>query len=151
MPICIWKTRKPSVSSTPNPKTSPKATATPEALPYKHREAPSADGASLLFFRVFIAQHIDLVGKSCKFFVAEPLGLTDDVQQPLAGGQKLFIDAVGTTAAVGLLGQLHDAAFGGAFLGIQTMRALAVNIGFNIFAFYSFGAALFSFVLYLMV
>ena len=43
------------------------------------------------------------------------------------------------------------AAFGGAFLGIQTMRALAVNIGFNIFAFYSFGAALFSFVLYLMV
>ena len=43
------------------------------------------------------------------------------------------------------------AAFGGAFLGIQTMRALAANIGFNIFAFYSFGAALFSFVLYLMV
>ena len=43
------------------------------------------------------------------------------------------------------------AAFGGAFLGIQTMRALAVNIGFNIFAFYSFGAALLSFVLYLMV
>lgn len=43
------------------------------------------------------------------------------------------------------------AAFGGAFLGIQTMRALAANIGFNIFAFYSFGAALLSFVLYLMV
>ena len=43
------------------------------------------------------------------------------------------------------------AAFGGAYLGIQTMRALAANIGFNIFAFYSFGAALFSFVLYLMV
>lgn len=43
------------------------------------------------------------------------------------------------------------AAFGGAYLGIQTMRALAVNIGFTIFAFYSFGAALFSFVLYLMV
>ena len=43
------------------------------------------------------------------------------------------------------------AAFGGAYLGIQTMRALAANIGFNIFAFYSFGAALLSFVLYLMV
>ena len=42
-------------------------------------------------------------------------------------------------------------AFGGAYLGIQTMRALAANIGFNIFAFYSFGAALLSFVLYLMV
>ena len=43
------------------------------------------------------------------------------------------------------------AAFGGAYLGIQTMRALAANIGFHIFAFYSFGAALLSFVLYLMV
>ena len=42
-------------------------------------------------------------------------------------------------------------AFGGAYLGIQTMRAMAANIGFNIFAFYSFGAALLSFVLYLMV
>jgi len=43
------------------------------------------------------------------------------------------------------------AAFGGAYFGIQTMRLLAANIGFTIFAFYSFGAALLSFVLYLMV
>ena len=43
------------------------------------------------------------------------------------------------------------AAFGGAFYGIRAMRLLAVNIGFSIFAFYSFGAALLSFVLYLMV
>lgn len=43
------------------------------------------------------------------------------------------------------------AAFAGAFAGIQAMRMLAVNIGFSIFAFYSFGAAVLSFVLYLMV
>lgn len=43
------------------------------------------------------------------------------------------------------------AAFAGAYIGIRGMRMLAVNIGFSIFAFYSFGAALLSFVLYLMV
>ena len=43
------------------------------------------------------------------------------------------------------------AAFGGAYVGIRAMRMLAVNIGFSIFAFYSFGAALLSFMLYLMV
>lgn len=43
------------------------------------------------------------------------------------------------------------AAFAGAYAGIGAMRMLAVNIGFSIFAFYSFGAALLSFVLYLMV
>ena len=43
------------------------------------------------------------------------------------------------------------AAFGGTYLGIKIMRALAVNIGFSLFALYSFGAALISFVLYLMV
>lgn len=42
-------------------------------------------------------------------------------------------------------------AFGGAYLGIRTMRVLAVNIGYGLFVFYSFGAALLSFVLYLMV
>ena len=43
------------------------------------------------------------------------------------------------------------AAFLGAYGGIRAMRMLAVNIGFSIFAFYSFGAALLSFMLYLMV
>lgn len=41
------------------------------------------------------------------------------------------------------------AAFAGVFLGIKAMRMLAVNIGFNIFAFYSLGVALFSFILFL--
>ena len=41
------------------------------------------------------------------------------------------------------------AAFGGVFLGVKTMRILAVNIGFNAFAFYSLGVALFSFILFL--
>lgn len=41
------------------------------------------------------------------------------------------------------------AAFVGVFLGIKAMRMLAVNIGFNVFAFYSLGIALFSFILFL--
>lgn len=43
------------------------------------------------------------------------------------------------------------AAFGGTYLGIRAMRLLAANIGFSIFALYSVGAALLSFLLYLMV
>lgn len=43
------------------------------------------------------------------------------------------------------------AAFGGTYLGIRMMRVLAVNIGFSMFAYYSFGAALLSFMLYLMM
>ncbi len=43
------------------------------------------------------------------------------------------------------------AAFGGACFGVRAMRMLAVNIGFTFFAFYSFGAAVLSFMLYLMV
>ena len=41
------------------------------------------------------------------------------------------------------------AAFAGVFLGVKAMRALAVNIGFNLFAYYSLGIALFSFILFL--
>ena len=41
------------------------------------------------------------------------------------------------------------AAFVGVFLGIKVMRILAVNIGFNMFAFYNLGLALFSFILFL--
>ncbi len=41
------------------------------------------------------------------------------------------------------------AAFAGCFFGIKVMRILAVNIGFNSFAFYSLGIALFSFILFL--
>ena len=43
------------------------------------------------------------------------------------------------------------AAFGGAYTGIKAMRLLAVNIGYTVFALYSIGAALLSFLLYLMV
>jgi len=41
------------------------------------------------------------------------------------------------------------AAFAGVFLGIKVLRILAVNIGFNMFAFYNLGLALFSFILFL--
>lgn len=43
------------------------------------------------------------------------------------------------------------AAFLGAFFGIRLMRMLAVNTGFSAFSYYCVGAALLSFVLYLMV
>ena len=41
------------------------------------------------------------------------------------------------------------AAFVGTFIGIKALRALAVNIGFHLFAYYSLGIALFSFILFL--
>lgn len=41
------------------------------------------------------------------------------------------------------------AAFAGVFLGIKVLRILAVNVGFNMFAFYNLGLALFSFILFL--
>ena len=41
------------------------------------------------------------------------------------------------------------AAFVGVFLAIKALRILAVNIGFNIFAFYNLGLVLFSFILFL--
>lgn len=42
-------------------------------------------------------------------------------------------------------------AFAGAYAGIRIMRLLAVNIGYTVFALYSIGAAMLSFMLYLMV
>ena len=41
-------------------------------------------------------------------------------------------------------------AFVGVFLGVKVMRTMAVNIGFHVFAFHSFGIALFSFILFLV-
>ncbi len=43
------------------------------------------------------------------------------------------------------------AAFGGAMLGIQTMRFLAFRVGFSGFGTYSLGAALFAFIMYLTI
>ena len=61
-------------------------------------------------------------------------------------------DISGITAASLLIYVLTGiAAFFGACTGIRGMRMIAVNIGFGIFAFYSFGAAVLSFVLFLMV
>ena len=65
----------------------------------------------------------------------------------------VFAAGVGGLTGLVLLGYLLAAlaAFAGAFVGIRLMRLLAVNVGFTIFAAYSFGAALLSFMLYLMV
>ena len=65
----------------------------------------------------------------------------------------VFTAGLSGLGAVVLLGYLLAAiaAFAGAFVGIRIMRLLAENIGFMTFAAYSFGAALLSFMLYLMV
>lgn len=65
----------------------------------------------------------------------------------------LFLNGVGTVAASMIPGYLLAiaAAFGGAFLGIHVMRFLAVRTGFSGFAYYSWGAALFAFLLYLTI
>ena len=65
----------------------------------------------------------------------------------------VFASGMGGIGAVALLGYVlaAAAAFGGTYFGIRIMRVLAVNIGFSMFAYYSFGAALLSFMLYLMV
>ena len=41
------------------------------------------------------------------------------------------------------------AAFAGTFIAIKILRIMSVNVGFNIFAFYNLGLALFSFILFL--
>lgn len=46
---------------------------------------------------------------------------------------------------------LGAVAFGGAWVGITLMRYLSVKAGFTGFSYYSWGMALFSFILYLMV
>lgn len=42
------------------------------------------------------------------------------------------------------------AAFAGSYIGILLMRFLTFNTGFSVFALYSFGASLFSFIIYLV-
>jgi hypothetical protein len=43
------------------------------------------------------------------------------------------------------------AAFGGGYFGVVILRYLTVQIGYIGFAYYSWGAAMFSFILYLIV
>lgn len=46
---------------------------------------------------------------------------------------------------------LSAVAFGGGWLGIKFMRYLSVKVGFTGFSYYSWGLALFTFILYLMI
>ena len=65
----------------------------------------------------------------------------------------LFATGLGTVTGGVLITYVlaAAAAFGGAYAGIKAMRMLAVNIGYTVFALYSIGAAMLSFMLYLMV
>ena len=94
--------------------------------------------------------------------IAVPLGTSSlrlwcfsiiSISAPPKDFAAIFATGLGGVTASMFFGYILAAAtaFGGAYLGIRTMRALAVNIGYGLFVFYSFGAALLSFVLYLMV
>lgn len=65
----------------------------------------------------------------------------------------LFTGGVGTFSFGILVAYLVAglSAFAGAWLGIRLIRVLAVHIGFDIFAYYCWGAALLAFILYLSV
>ena len=66
---------------------------------------------------------------------------------------NLIIQGFDPISFVTVLGYILSAAaaFGGAYPGIVAMRYLTVQIGYAGFAYYSWGAAMFSFVLYLIV
>ncbi len=66
---------------------------------------------------------------------------------------NLFAFPLGSVTFVGFLGYLVSAAaaFIGGHLGVSLMRYLSVHMGYVGFAYYSWGAAMFSFVLYLIV
>ena len=63
------------------------------------------------------------------------------------------ISGGGLGSVAGILGYILSAAGAaiGGYFGIMLMRFLAVKTGFSGFAYYSWGAALFSFILYLIV
>ncbi len=102
--------------------------------------------------------------------IATSLGLTRGVQRRHALDLSLLwsvpalavllvLDVVGIFGAVGAVtffGILKSllaglAAFGSAWFGIFVMRFLSVRAGFAGFAYYSWGVALFSFILYLTI
>ena len=64
----------------------------------------------------------------------------------------MFSLGLGIASFLGFLGCLLAAigAFCGAYLAISIMRYLTVRAGFSGFAYYSWGAALFAFILYLI-
>lgn len=66
---------------------------------------------------------------------------------------NLFVLPLGTVTFISFLWYLVSAvaAFCGAHLSISLLRYLSVHMGYTGFAYYSWGAAMFSFVLYLIV
>lgn len=64
---------------------------------------------------------------------------------------SLFTVGFGVAGFGGFIGCLlaAAAAYGGTYLGIKAIRVMAENIGFSIFAYYSVGLAVMTFVLYL--
>lgn len=97
------------------------------------------------------------VGSVCGAERTYVLNISLLAQMAVTAGQIIFDFAAIVTVGVGgfsfgiLLSYLlaAAAAFAGVFLGVKAMRTLAVNIGFGMFAYYSLGLAMLSFILYL--
>lgn len=85
------------------------------------------------------------------------LNMTLLLQMAVSAGMVVMDILAMSTVGIGIIsfGEIiycifaAAAAFAGVFLGIKVLRLLAVNIGFNMFAFYNLGLALFSFILFL--
>jgi len=107
----------------------------------------SAMGAANAVSSVCGAERVFALSMSYLMQIALTVGLValDVAAVFAAGAVSLTVGSFLIYVIAGL------AAFGGAYIGIRSMRMIAVNIGFGIFAFYSFGAAVLSFVLFLMV
>ena len=141
----------------------------PNLLPTGNKDARSMSGLEGLLMglgaSVSVLPGVSSVGGAlsvasvCGADRSFALGITYLMQMVLTVGLILFDLAAVFAAGLGglsitlLVGYLLAAfaAFAGTYLGIRIMRLMAVNIGFSVFAYYSFGAALLSFVLYLMV
>ena len=64
---------------------------------------------------------------------------------------SMFTVGIGSITLMTLIGYLFSAifAFGGAFVGVSAIKALILRADYSGFAYYDFGLALFSFILYL--
>lgn len=65
----------------------------------------------------------------------------------------IFTGGLGGLSFLAVLNYILAAAasFGGVFLGTKILRGLLKNLGLDVFAYYSWGAALFSFILFLNI
>ena len=105
----------------------------------------SSVGSTLTIFQLRGADRVFALNMTLLLQMAVTAGL---VVMDIVTMSSMGIGIISFTAIVYCI-LSAAAAFSGVFLGIKILRILAVNIGFNMFAFYNLGLALFSFILFL--